>query len=164
MLLSQSLLLQPSRVGRGPHDTNLQTKQLRSGCTSPLPGQALSQGFVVRPLSVSPGCFNCHMIRPVSSNGWSMCKCCKERFSEKQVRKHMRVRDRKNRDAETRNNQLRKESEKEELLWLLWPPVLFSLSGDWAVLACIWLYNISQHYPVTQLLLKLVGVGSSSSN
>lgn len=127
-------------------------------------GQALSQGFVVRPLSVSPGCLNCHMISPVSSNDWSMCKCCKERLSEEQVRKHMRVRDRKNRDAEMRNNQLWKKSEKEELLWLLWPLVLFSRSGDWAVLTCIWLYNVSQHYPVTQLLLQLVGVGSSSCN
>lgn len=38
---------------------------------------------------------NCRMIRPVSSNDLRMCKCSKERLSEEQVRKHLRVRDRK---------------------------------------------------------------------
>lgn len=43
--------------------------------------------LLLRYLSVSMGCLSCHKIRSLGSNGWTTCKCSKERLFEERVRK-----------------------------------------------------------------------------
>lgn len=105
---------------------------------------------------------NCRMIRPVSSNDLRMCKCSKERLSEEQVRKHLSERQKRTEMQKWETISLEKGMRKRSCFGYYGFQSCFR-SGDWAVPACIWLYNVSQHYPVTWLSLKL-GVGSSSCN
>lgn len=83
---------------------------------------------------------NCRMIRPVSSNNWSMCKCSKERLSEEQVRKHLRARDRKEqRCRNEKRSALKRVWERGAALVIMASSPIFTQVT--AVPACIWLYK-----------------------
>lgn len=84
--------------------------------------------FVVRPLSVSTGCLDCHdMIKPVGSKESSL-KSKWESTWEWETEKK--------RDAKMKNKQSW-EGSKRSCFGYWWPHVVFSLPGDWGVLFCI---------------------------
>lgn len=99
--------------------------------------------LLLRYLSVSMGCLSCHKIRSLGSNGWTTCKCSKERLFEERVRKQ---------ESETgKNSSLRKSLRKRRCFGYWWPYVVLSLPGK-DVLSFVLVRNISPHYSVTQAL------------
>lgn len=124
MLPSQSPLLQPP---------NVQAELLL--------GQPLSWGFAVTPLLASTSYLTVICDQACGQQWWSMCECSRERCCEEQVRKHKRVRGRK---------EQRPRNEKQAALARVWEEVImascliFTLS-DWAVLSAFWLYKVPLH-------------------